>query len=108
MSLGGNGRIAPGGSLPVNTGGGQLSSFYMWGMTPICEGVIQVRGEGGGRQVSKHDVAPFQATVESCQPIRRWSWAQMHSSSWHLEIGRNGSCCALMADKVNENKDARG
>jgi acetyl-CoA acetyltransferase len=51
------GRIAPGGSLPVNTGGGQLSSFYMWGMTPICEGVIQVRGEGGRRQVPKHDVA---------------------------------------------------
>jgi acetyl-CoA acetyltransferase len=30
-----NGRIGPGGSFPVNTGGGQLSSFYMWGMTPI-------------------------------------------------------------------------
>jgi acetyl-CoA acetyltransferase len=51
------GRIGPRGSLPVNTGGGQLSSFYMWGMTPICEGVIQVRGEGGKRQVPKHDVA---------------------------------------------------
>jgi acetyl-CoA acetyltransferase len=51
------GRVAPGSSLPVNTGGGQLSSFYMWGMTPICEGVIQVRGEGGGRQVPRHDVA---------------------------------------------------
>lgn len=52
-----NGRLAPGGSLPVNTGGGQLSSFYMWGMTPLCEGVIQVRGEGGERQVPKHNVA---------------------------------------------------
>jgi len=52
-----DGRLAPGGSLPVNTGGGQLSSFYMWGMTPLCEGVIQVRGEGGKRQVPKHDVA---------------------------------------------------
>jgi len=51
------GRIAPGGSIPVNTGGGQLSSFYMWGMTPICEGVTQVRGEGGRRQAPKHDVA---------------------------------------------------
>jgi acetyl-CoA acetyltransferase len=52
-----NGRIGPGGSLPVNTGGGQLSSFYMWGMTPICEAVIQVRGDGGKRQLPKHDLA---------------------------------------------------
>jgi len=50
-----DGKIAPGGSLPVNTGGGQLSSFYMWGMTPISEAVLQVRGEGGGRQLAKHD-----------------------------------------------------
>ena len=50
------GRIGPGGALPVNTGGGQLSSFYMWGMTPLSEGVIQVRGEGGKRQVPKHNL----------------------------------------------------
>src|SRR2546427_348815 len=47
----------PGGSLAVNTGGGQLASFYMCGMTPVSEGVIQVRGEGGRRQVPEHDVA---------------------------------------------------
>jgi len=46
-----DGKTAPGGALPVNTGGGQLSSFYMWGMTPLSEGVIQIRGEGGARQV---------------------------------------------------------
>ena len=51
------GRIGPGGSLPVNTGGGQLSSFYMWGMTPISEGIIQIRGEGGARQVPDAKVA---------------------------------------------------
>ena len=51
------GRIAPGGSLPVNTGGGQLSSFYMWGMTPVSEAVIQIRGEGGERQVPDAEVA---------------------------------------------------
>lgn len=50
------GTIAPGGRLPVNTGGGQLSSFYMWGMTPVSEGVIQARGQGNARQVDKHDV----------------------------------------------------
>ncbi len=46
------GRLAPGGSLPTNTGGGQLSSYYMWGMTPISEAVIQGRGHAGERQVA--------------------------------------------------------
>ncbi len=52
-----DGRIAPGGVLPLNTGGGQLSSFYMWGMTPISEAVIQLRGDGGARQVPDARVA---------------------------------------------------
>jgi acetyl-CoA acetyltransferase len=47
----------PGGRLAVNTGGGQLSSFYMGGMTPVSEAIVQVRGDGGRRQVPKHDVA---------------------------------------------------
>ena len=47
----------PDGGIALNTGGGQLSSFYMWGMTPVSEAVIQLRGDGGERQVSKHDVA---------------------------------------------------
>jgi len=50
-----DGKLGPGGSLPTNTGGGQLSSYYMWGMTPISEAVIQARGQGGERQVPKHD-----------------------------------------------------
>ena len=50
------GHTRPGGSLPINTGGGQLSSYYMWGMTPISEGVIQARGSGGQRQVEQHDI----------------------------------------------------
>ena len=45
-----DGKLGPGGSLPTNTGGGELSSYYMWGMTPISEAVIQGRGQGGERQ----------------------------------------------------------
>ncbi len=52
-----SGAIGPNGHLKLNTGGGQLSSFYMWGMTPLSEAVIQVRGQGEGRQVERHDVA---------------------------------------------------
>jgi len=51
-----DGRTKPGGSFPLNTGGGQLSSFYMWGMTPLAEGVEQARGGAGDRQVDKHDI----------------------------------------------------
>ncbi|MFQ5667926.1 MAG: thiolase family protein [Candidatus Binatia bacterium] len=52
-----DGKTAPGGTLPVNTGGGQLSSFYMWGMTPVSEGVIQLRGAGAARQVPGAKIA---------------------------------------------------
>jgi len=48
-----DGRTGPGGSLPVNTGGGQLSSYYMWGMTPVSEAILQLRGEGGARQLER-------------------------------------------------------
>ncbi len=51
-----DGKLGPGGSLPTNTGGGQLSSYYMWGMTPLSEAIIQGRGQGGDRQVPKNDV----------------------------------------------------
>ncbi|HEX7928900.1 MAG TPA: thiolase family protein [bacterium] len=47
-----DGKLGPGGSLPTNTGGGQLSSYYMWGMTPLSEAVIQLQGHGEGRQLA--------------------------------------------------------
>jgi len=52
-----SGATARGGRLPVNTGGGQLSSFYMWGMTPLAEAIIQLRRDGGARQVDNVEVA---------------------------------------------------
>ncbi|MFC4908069.1 thiolase family protein [Actinomadura gamaensis] len=47
-----SGALGPGGTLPTNTGGGQLSGYYMWGMTPVSEAVIQARGDGGDRQAA--------------------------------------------------------
>ncbi|MEU9410211.1 thiolase family protein [Streptomyces sp. NPDC048281] len=55
-ALAASGALAPGGPLPVNTGGGQLSSYYLWGMTPLSEAVLQTRGEAGERQVPDHDI----------------------------------------------------
>lgn len=51
-----SGALGPGGSLPTNTGGGELSAYYMWGMTPVSEGILQARGTAGERQVATHDV----------------------------------------------------
>jgi acetyl-CoA acetyltransferase len=51
-----SGALGPGGELPTNTGGGQLSSYYLWGMTPMSEAVIQTRGQAGARQVERHHV----------------------------------------------------
>lgn len=50
-----DGRLGPGGSLPTNTGGGELSAYYMWGFTPLSEAIVQARGQGGERQVEKNN-----------------------------------------------------
>jgi acetyl-CoA acetyltransferase len=45
------GNIAPGGTIPLNTGGGMLSGFMLFEFTGLAEIVRQLRGDGGARQV---------------------------------------------------------
>jgi len=51
-----SGALGPEGKLKLNTGGGELSGYYLWGMTPLSEAVIQARGQAGERQVANHDL----------------------------------------------------
>lgn len=54
-----DGGIAPGGRLPVNTGGGGLACVHpgMFGLFAIVEACIQLRGHGGDRQVQGAEIA---------------------------------------------------
>lgn len=54
-----DGNIAPGGTLPTNTNGGGLSCCHpgMYGLFVLIEGIRQLRGDAGERQVKKADVA---------------------------------------------------
>ncbi len=53
------GRIAPGGTLPVNTNGGGLSYGHpgMYGLFTLVESCVQLRGQGGARQVAGAELA---------------------------------------------------
>ncbi|MFC1815292.1 thiolase family protein [Thermodesulfobacteriota bacterium] len=51
------GHIGPGGDIPVNTGGGLLSSHHLDNLTCVAEAIIQMRGEGGDRQVKDAKIA---------------------------------------------------
>ena len=54
-----DGKLRPGGSLPLNTGGGGLSNRHpgMLGMELLLEAVTQLRHEGGRRQVPQAQTA---------------------------------------------------
>lgn len=51
-----SGQHARGGSLPINTHGGQLGEAYIHGMNGIAEGVRQVRGSAVNQVADVHNV----------------------------------------------------
>ena len=67
------GRIAPGGTLPVNTNGGGLSCLHpgMYGMFTLVEAVRQLRGECSDRQVkgAKRAIVQGNGGVLSSQSV---------------------------------------
>jgi len=46
-----DGNIEPGGKMPVNTSGGQLSEAYYMGLTPLSEATMQLMRRCGNRQL---------------------------------------------------------
>ncbi len=46
-----SGTIEPGGEMPVNTSGGQLSEAYFMGLTQLTEAAMQLMGRCGERQL---------------------------------------------------------
>jgi len=58
------GHIRPGGDMPLNTNGGQLSESYMWGWLHMVEAVRQLRGTvEPDRQVPNPEVALYASTM---------------------------------------------
>lgn len=54
-----DGNTLPGGTIPVNTGGGMLSGFMLYEFTGLTEIVRQLRGEGGQRQVEGAEIGLY-------------------------------------------------
>lgn len=50
-------NLGPGGDLPINTNGGQLSAYHYVDLTGLSEAVIQLRGEAGPRQVKDIEIS---------------------------------------------------
>ena len=53
------GHTLPGGSVPLNTHGGQLSESYTWGWMHVVEAVRQLRGQASERQLDAPEIGMY-------------------------------------------------
>jgi acetyl-CoA acetyltransferase len=51
-----SGAMGPGGSIPVNTGGGLLSCYHLGDLTGMAESIRQLRDDAGERQIDDCNV----------------------------------------------------
>jgi acetyl-CoA acetyltransferase len=62
----GGSRIALDGDLPINTSGGQLSAGRLHGYGALLEACVQLRGEGGDRQIAdRPEVAAVSSGIDN-------------------------------------------
>ena len=68
-----DGKLGPGGSLPMNTNGGGLSYTHpgMYGMFLLVEAVRQLRGEAGDRQLDRPPTSRSPTAPAAC--CRPWA-----------------------------------
>lgn len=66
-----NGRIEPGGALPLNTNGGLLSEGHVSAWNHMVEIVRQLRGECGARQVPGVEIAQWGSALGDAIVFRR-------------------------------------
>ena len=71
------GETGPGGKIPTNTGGGQLSGYYATGFTAVVEGILQMRGDGGATQVADAEVALVSGHGGNAGVQNTWSHATL-------------------------------
>lgn len=72
-----DGGAGPDGTIPTNTGGGQLSAYYTTGFTGIIEAVTQLRGQAGAGQLKRAETALVSGHGLNAGVHNTWAHATM-------------------------------
>lgn len=71
------GGAGPEGSIPTNTGGGQISAYYTTGFTGVMEAVLQLREQAGAGQLKKAETALISGHGMNAGVQNTWAHATM-------------------------------